>query len=707
MARGAGQKRFRPAPTCGGNGFCAGLGFFSGALLALVVALWRQHTGELPVFFSGGTQLNSTIAAAAAAAGQAATAAAELSVGGGADQASNVTDYTALVMHAAKVAADAIDRLMDVGSLPHLFLSYGNAAYFEFVHNWALSVEQIGAPYVVGSFDDAMLGLCANHSLTCVPAQFATTSDFRGDFAAFRAMGAIKAQLVLEILERHPQLPLLVVSDSDTVWLRKPWAYFEQRPAADFFISTDCLSTEMEEAWTPKQGKPTCGHIPGNWFYAFNTGLFAVRNRPAPRKLMASWVMMLTDPGKQHDKDGHGVDDQLALNLLFDSDLSLNGGTEAISEDEPRVIWVCSRTLSLQALPVALFPGGHVAFVQRAPWKLGVEPIVIHLTYQRWWNGGKRSRMREFGLWHIEKPEYYSSASGGTSRFLTYENNVVPWVNAMASRRYPNGRQMPLFYKMWLGMSYQLAAFRDALAAATMLGRAVVLPKLWCWCDYHEGPDILRTCLKGGADYAEGEPPFQCPMDFMLNVEILDWQEVEYRNPGFLELPQVPAAIRNSRVVVEIAGRQPDGLEPPAGSLVGRSATAWPGIPQEQLERVVKPVETAAVLELRGFVPGFLGDFTDQQQAASFDLLWATNEQEARWCCATWGPTDEEYRTIDYARARPFQDGWAPWTAPKLLVPAWCDKVSKEDGNHRFTKLAQHPCQFLRDPSTAPVDDDR
>lgn len=42
-----------------------------------------------------------------------------------------------------------------------------------------------------------------------------------------------------------------------------------------------------------------------------------------------------------------------------------------------------------------------------------------------------------------------------------------------------------------------------------------------------------------GADYAEGEPPFQCPMDFMLNVEILDWQEVEYRNPGFLELPQV------------------------------------------------------------------------------------------------------------------------------------------------------------------------
>ena len=36
---------------------------------------------------------------------------------------------------------------------------------------------------------------------------------------------------------------------------------------------------------------------------------------------------------------------------------------------------------------------------------------------------------------------------------------------------------------------------RDALAAARMLGRAVVLPTLWCWCDYDEGPDILQTCI--------------------------------------------------------------------------------------------------------------------------------------------------------------------------------------------------------------------
>ena len=98
-----------------------------------------------------------------------------------------------------------------------------------------------------------MQGPCANHSLPCVGTQFATAADFRTNFAALRAMGAVKVgcfglllegsaasldgltrcaalslsspllpctrqvQLVLEILERHPQLSLLAVSNSDTV----------------------------------------------------------------------------------------------------------------------------------------------------------------------------------------------------------------------------------------------------------------------------------------------------------------------------------------------------------------------------------------------------------------------------------------------------------------------------------------------------------
>lgn len=54
-----------------------------------------------------------------------------------------------------------------------------------------------------------------------------------------------QVRFVLGLLEQHPSLPLVVVSDSDTVWLRAPWPYLEQRPAAEFFISTDCLSHEV------------------------------------------------------------------------------------------------------------------------------------------------------------------------------------------------------------------------------------------------------------------------------------------------------------------------------------------------------------------------------------------------------------------------------------------------------------------------------
>jgi hypothetical protein len=48
-----------------------------------------------------------------------------------------------------------------------------------------------------------------------------------------------------------------------------------------------------------------------------------------------------------------------------------------------------------------------------------------------------------------------------------------------------NMRQLPDFWR------------REALAVSRMLGRALVAPPLWCWCDYDEVPNsgILETCL--------------------------------------------------------------------------------------------------------------------------------------------------------------------------------------------------------------------
>jgi hypothetical protein len=110
----------------------------------------------------------------------------------------------------------------------------------------------------------------------------------------------LQVRFVLELLEQHPTLPLVVVSDTDTVWLREPWDYFADRSSAEFFISTDCLShqasvaavnckwtarvaiaafqvcnsqltsapgsppRQVEEEWKEMHGQPRCGHVPGN-----------------------------------------------------------------------------------------------------------------------------------------------------------------------------------------------------------------------------------------------------------------------------------------------------------------------------------------------------------------------------------------------------------------------------------------------------------
>ena len=67
----------------------------------------------------------------------------------------------------------------------------------------------------------------------------------------------------LQLLERHPRLPVLFLADADQVWLRSPAAYLAQHPAADWYGSHDCLSHAVEEA-QPRAYSARCGQIPNN-----------------------------------------------------------------------------------------------------------------------------------------------------------------------------------------------------------------------------------------------------------------------------------------------------------------------------------------------------------------------------------------------------------------------------------------------------------
>ena len=55
-------------------------------------------------------------------------------------------------------------------------------------------------------------------------------------------------------------------------------------------------------------------------------------------------------------------------------------------------------------LPVSMFCSGHTYFTQRMPFKLGLDPYVVHATFQFSGTPGKRWRLREALLWDVRRP---------------------------------------------------------------------------------------------------------------------------------------------------------------------------------------------------------------------------------------------------------------------------------------------------------------
>ena len=59
--------------------------------------------------------------------------------------------------------------------------------------------------------------------------------------------------------------------------------------------------------------------------------------------------------------------------------------------------------LKFGVLPVSTFCSGHTFFTQRMPFKLKLEPYVVHATFQFSGTPGKRFRFREALLWNVRR----------------------------------------------------------------------------------------------------------------------------------------------------------------------------------------------------------------------------------------------------------------------------------------------------------------
>jgi arabinosyltransferase len=65
-------------------------------------------------------------------------------------------------------------------------------------------------------------------------------------------------------------------------------------------------------------------------------------------------------------------------------------------------------------------------FYSHLPQIYGLQPFVVHATFQRYNNNGKVARFREAGAYVIDEPEYYKEG-----KFLVYENLVLEFMEAV------------------------------------------------------------------------------------------------------------------------------------------------------------------------------------------------------------------------------------------------------------------------------------
>ncbi len=92
--------------------------------------------------------------------------------------------------------------------------------------------------------------------------------------------------------------------------------------------------------------------------------------------------------------------------------------------------------------------------------RAGVDPLVVHATFQRYpvamHQSGKRARFREFGMWFVDGPDYYAAPQ---ARYLTYINDARLVVEEVIAGPPYNGT-MPVLHRHLVGAAYQLAQFR-------------------------------------------------------------------------------------------------------------------------------------------------------------------------------------------------------------------------------------------------------
>lgn len=136
------------------------------------------------------------------------------------------------------------------------------------------------------------------------------------------------------------------------------------------------------------------------------------------------------------------------------------------------------------------------------------------------------------------------------------------------------------------------------------------------------------------------------------------------------------------------------------------------GVTDEGLERYLAPWKDVRTLELRHFIPGTFGGFTDSQQAAAVDNAVFPLFADKSWCCSGEQPLPVDQLQWVYALpVRLSSRVQLPGTlvaplvkhrVPEYTRPQFCDDLKIDPVNAKFLQYPNHPCTYLALPYNFP-----
>ncbi|XP_047966123.1 arabinosyltransferase XEG113-like [Salvia hispanica] len=475
-----------------------------------------------------------------------------------------------------------------------IIVTFGNFAFMDFILSWVKSLSDMGVDnLLVGAMDIKLLEALYWKGVPVFDmGSHMSTVDVGWGSPTFHKMGREKVILIDSFLPFGFEL---LMCDTDMVWLKNPLPYLARFPEADVLTSTD------QVAPTVVDDRLDDWRLAGA---AYNIGIFHWRPTPSSKKLAKEWKEMLIADDKIWDQNGFNEIVRKQLGPSVDEDSGL--------------VYAYDGELKLGLLPASIFCSGHTYFVQALYEQLRLEPYAVHTTFQYGGTEGKRHRLREAKVFY-DPPEYYDTPGG----FLTFKPQIPK--NLMLDGEHNIDSHFAL-------VNYQIKQIRTALAIASLLGRTLVMPPLWCRLDrlWFGHPGILPGTLT--------RQPFICPLDhvFEVNIMLKDLPVEEFgpdiniREYSFLENPYMPQEVKDSWLDVHLCQEGSPGCSVsnstnPAGILKFPKRST-----EETFKTIFSPLKDIKVIQFSSMHEAFVG-FSDKETEERFRRRM--KRYTGIWCC--------------------------------------------------------------------------